>query len=204
MCQHLPRAVFVVTDSTFRSPGSSITMDSGEEVSMRAKFYAAGLLTAVAVTGCSAQAATEPPPPAQASSLPAPPSTTPTTPSSTTPAPPLPPCSVKTGACASLSLRLAWLLKDGAVVHGPVPMEPGDATQPTPAGTFRVAWKDKVHTSSEYGDPMPDSVFFAAGGIAFHAGPLDRPSHGCIHLTDADSAVFFDGLPVGAEVEVTH
>jgi lipoprotein-anchoring transpeptidase ErfK/SrfK len=110
---------------------------------------------------------------------------------------------MKTGACASLSLRLAWLLKDGVVLHGPVPMEPGDATQPTPVGSFRVAWKDKVHTSSEYGDPMPNSVFFAAGGIAFHAGALDRPSHGCIHLTDADSAVFFDSLPVGAEVEVT-
>lgn len=166
---------------------------------MRVRSYAAGLLTAVAVTGCSAQAATEPPP-VQASSQPAAPSVTPS--STTLPPPPSPPCSVKTGACASLSLRLAWLLKDGAVVYGPVPMEPGDATQPTPAGTFRVAWKDKVHTSSEYGDPMPNSVFFAAGGIAFHAGPLDRPSHGCIHLTDADSAVFFDGLPVGAEVEV--
>ncbi|SEP50860.1 L,D-transpeptidase [Amycolatopsis saalfeldensis] len=167
---------------------------------MRAKTYAAGLLTAVAVTGCSAQAATEPPPPAPPSSLPAPPSTTPSP--TPPPPPPSPPCSVKTGACASLSLRLAWLLKDGAVVHGPVPMEPGDAAQPTPAGTFRVAWKDKVHTSSEYGDPMPNSVFFAAGGIAFHAGPLDQPSHGCIHLTDADSTVFFNGLPVGAEVQV--
>ncbi|MGH9058892.1 MAG: L,D-transpeptidase [Acidimicrobiales bacterium] len=171
---------------------------------IRATICAAGLLVAVAaaVTGCAAQAATEPAPQAPASSLPAPPSTTSATPSSTTPAPPRPPCAVKTGACASLSLRLAWLLKDGVVVHGPVPMEPGDATHATPVGTFRVAWKDKVHTSNEYGDPMPNSVFFAAGGIAFHDGPLDRPSHGCIHLTDADSAVFFDSLPVGAEVDV--
>ena len=166
---------------------------------MRVRSYAAVLLTAVAVAGCSAQAATEPPP-AQAPSRPAAPIVAPS--STTLPPSPSPPCSVKTGACASLSLRLAWLLKDGAVVYGPVPMEPGDATQPTPSGTFRVAWKDKVHTSSEYGDPMPNSVFFAAGGIAFHAGPLDRPSHGCIHLTDTDSEVFFDGLPVGAGVEV--
>ncbi|GAA3565592.1 hypothetical protein GCM10022222_56690 [Amycolatopsis ultiminotia] len=123
-------------------------------------------------------------------------------PATTSVAPPPPPCAVTTGACASLSLRLAWLLRDGTVVHGPVPMEPGDAVQPTPVGTFRVSWKDKVHRSSEYGDDMPDSVFFAPGGVAFHAGPLDSPSHGCIHLTAADATAFFDHLPVGSAVEV--
>ncbi|WP_326836171.1 L,D-transpeptidase [Amycolatopsis rhabdoformis] len=172
---------------------------------MQAKIRAAGLLVAAAaaMTACAApQAATTPTALAETSSLA--PATTVTTPTSTTPPPPPPPpCAVTTGACASLSLRLAWLLKDGVVVHGPVAMEPGDPSMPTPVGSFKVAWKDKVHTSSEYGDSMPNSVFFAAGGIAFHAGPLDKPSHGCIHLTDADSEVFFAGLPVGASVEVT-
>ncbi|WIX75827.1 L,D-transpeptidase [Amycolatopsis carbonis] len=171
---------------------------------MQAKTFATGVLVAVAaaLTACAApQAATTPTPLADTSSL-APTTTTEITPTSTTPPPPPPPCSVGTGACASLSLRLAWLLKDGVVVHGPVAMEPGDASRPTPVGSFKVAWKDKVHTSSEYGDSMPNSVFFAAGGIAFHAGPLDKPSHGCIHLTDADSEVFFAGLAVGASVEV--
>ncbi|MFI5614285.1 L,D-transpeptidase [Amycolatopsis sp. NPDC051903] len=174
---------------------------------MQAKIYAAGLLAvaaAAAVTACSVPREPTPKPLAEASSLA--PQTAParvTTPTSTTaPPPPSPPCAVTTGACASLSLRLAWLLKDGVVVRGPVAMEPGDASQPTPVGTFAVAWKDKVHTSSEYGDPMPNSVFFAPGGIAFHAGPLDKPSHGCIHLSDADSEAFFAGLPVGAAVEV--
>jgi lipoprotein-anchoring transpeptidase ErfK/SrfK len=49
---------------------------------------------------------------------------------------------------------------------------------------------------------MPNSVFFAAGGIAFHAGSLTSPSHGCVHLSDADSAIFFDSLAVGATVQV--
>ncbi|MBB4683265.1 L,D-transpeptidase [Amycolatopsis jiangsuensis] len=115
---------------------------------------------------------------------------------------PEPPCTVVTGACASLSLRLAWLVRGGAVVRGPVEMEPGDAGQPTPVGGFRVVWKDKVHRSSEYGDDMPDAVFFAPGGIAFHAGPLNHPSHGCIHLAPKDATAFFDALPVGAQVEV--
>ncbi|MEV6896629.1 L,D-transpeptidase [Amycolatopsis sp. NPDC051372] len=174
---------------------------------MQGKTFGTGALVAAAaaLTACTApQAATTPTPLAETASLA--PATTETTPTSTTPPPPPPPpcavAEVSTGACASLSLRLAWLLKDGVVVRGPVAMEPGDASQPTPVGSFKVAWKDKVHTSSEYGDPMPNSVFFAAGGIAFHAGPLDKPSHGCIHLTDADSEVFFAGLPVGAPVEV--
>ncbi|MEW2499856.1 L,D-transpeptidase [Amycolatopsis sp. CA-161197] len=172
---------------------------------MQAKTFATGVLVAAAatLTACAApQAATTTPTPlAETSHLT--PTTTGTPPAPTTPPPPPPPpCAVTTGACASLSLRLAWLLKDGVVVRGPVAMEPGDASQPTPVGSFKVAWKDKVHTSSEYGDPMPNSVFFAAGGIAFHAGPLDKPSHGCIHLTDADSEAFFAGLPVGAAVEV--
>jgi lipoprotein-anchoring transpeptidase ErfK/SrfK len=87
-------------------------------------------------------------------------------------------------------------------VHGPVPMEPGAGADPTPVGSFRVEWKDKVHASGEFGEAMPNSVFFAPGGVAFHAGPLDTPSHGCIHLSADDSAVFFDDLSVGSAVEV--
>lgn len=119
-------------------------------------------------------------------------------PTTTTP----PPCDVTTGACVSLAQHLAWLLRDGHIVRGPVPAGFGPPDQATPAGSFRVAWKDREHTSSEYGTDMPNSVFFAAGGIAFHAGPLDAPSHGCVHLTDADSAAFFDGLNVGDAVQV--
>jgi lipoprotein-anchoring transpeptidase ErfK/SrfK len=102
----------------------------------------------------------------------------------------------------SLSEKLAWLLQDGKVVFGPVPMLPGSADDPTPTGTFSVAWKAKHYTSREFGEPMPNAVFFAAGGIAFHEGSLTTSSHGCVHLGDSDSAKFFDSLPVGATVQV--
>ncbi|MEV6641625.1 L,D-transpeptidase [Amycolatopsis sp. NPDC051371] len=125
-----------------------------------------------------------------------------TTPVPTTTPPPAPPCDVTTGACVSLTQHLAWLLRDGKVVRGPVPAGFGPPDQATPAGSFHVVWKDREHTSSVYGTDMPNSVFFAAGGIAFHAGPLDAPSHGCVHLTDTDSAAFFDGLNVGDAVQV--
>ncbi|MGW5723786.1 L,D-transpeptidase [Amycolatopsis sp. NPDC003865] len=145
---------------------------------------------------CAAPRATTPSPIAEPAPL-----VRTTTPATSTP-PPAPPCAVTTGACVSLAQRLAWLLRDGRVVRGPVPAGFGPPDQTTPAGSFHVVWKDREHTSSEYGTNMPNSVFFAAGGIAFHAGPLDAPSHGCVHLTDADSAAFFDGLNVGDAVQV--
>jgi hypothetical protein len=150
------------------------------------------------MAACSAPRTTTPTPIAE----PVPVSTSVPATTTTTPPPPAPPCAVTTGACVSLAQRLAWLLRDGQVVHGPVPAGFGPPDQATPAGSFHVVWKDREHRSSVYGTDMPNSVFFAAGGIAFHAGPLDAPSHGCVHLTDADSAAFFDGLKVGDAVQV--
>ncbi|WP_410638928.1 L,D-transpeptidase [Amycolatopsis sp. lyj-346] len=157
------------------------------------------LLGTVLVTAaCSAPRTTTPSPIAE----PVPLTTAPVPTTKTATPPPAPPCAVTTGACVSLTQRLAWLLRDGRVVRGPVPAGFGSPDQATPAGSFHVVWKDREHRSSEYGTDMPNSVFFAAGGIAFHAGPLDAPSHGCVHLNDADSAAFFDGLNVGDKVQV--
>ncbi|MEV6877414.1 L,D-transpeptidase [Amycolatopsis sp. NPDC051128] len=171
---------------------------------MRGALVAALLGSMLVTAACSAPRATTPSPiaePAPLHAVTTPVPTTTTTPTTTAP-PPSPPCLVATGACVSLSLRLAWLLRDGRVVRGPVPAGFGPPDQATPAGSFHVVWKDREHRSSVYGTDMPNSVFFAAGGIAFHAGPLDAPSHGCVHLTDADSAAFFDGLRVGDAVQV--
>lgn len=88
------------------------------------------------------------------------------------------------------------------MTYGPVPVSLGTRRDPTPRGTFHVAWKDAVHTSSTYGIPMPHAVFFAAGGVAFHEGPLDERSHGCVHLSRTAAAAFFAGLGRGDRVEV--
>ncbi|MGW3961425.1 L,D-transpeptidase [Amycolatopsis sp. NPDC005003] len=157
--------------------------------------------TVLVAAACSAPRTTTPSPIAEPAPLTTTPRATPVT-TAPPPPPPAPPCAVTTGACVSLAQRLAWLLRDGRVVLGPVPAGFGPPDQATPAGSFHVVWKDREHRSSEYGTDMPNSVFFAAGGIAFHAGPLDAPSHGCVHLTDADSAAFFDGLNVGDAVQV--
>ena len=111
-------------------------------------------------------------------------------------------CSPRAEACVSTGQRLAWLQHEGRLAFGPVRITIGTPSQPTPRGAFHVVWKDEEHTSTLYGVDMPYSVFFAAGGIAFHQGPLDQPSHGCVHLTAVAASAFFAALQPGDRVEV--
>jgi lipoprotein-anchoring transpeptidase ErfK/SrfK len=113
------------------------------------------------------------------------------------------PCSAAARACLDLSANRSWLL-DGAgnVTYGPVPVTHGRPGWRTPAGTFRVQWKDIDHKSREFNNaPMPYSVFFN-GGIAFHAGSLKVQSHGCIHLSTAAAKRYYNSLRVGDIVQV--
>jgi len=113
------------------------------------------------------------------------------------------PCTVTARACVDLGSHEAWLINGGKVVGAAVQMMPGSSDTPTPTGTFSVLWKDKDHVSSEYkGAPMPNSVFFTNGGVAFHQGSLQEFSAGCVHLSKADSESFYDYLQVGDQVQV--
>jgi len=112
-------------------------------------------------------------------------------------------CAPSASACADLSAHVTWLQTGGRITYGPVRMEPGAKDDPTPRGTFHVAWKAGPHyISTSYGVPIPYAVFFAAGGVAFHEGSLTTSSHGCIHLTMAAARYYNEHLPVGAEVIV--
>ncbi|MCP2164623.1 L,D-transpeptidase [Goodfellowiella coeruleoviolacea] len=118
------------------------------------------------------------------------------------PVPEAAPCGPRVRACVRLSTKQAWLLTDGRIDYGPVPMMYGRPGHETPVGSFWVSWKDREHTSNIYGLPMPYSVFFASGGIAFHEGSLTEPSHGCVHLAADAAARFFDSLRPGDAVQV--
>jgi lipoprotein-anchoring transpeptidase ErfK/SrfK len=114
-------------------------------------------------------------------------------------------CPAAATACVDRARHTTWLQSGGKVSFGPVQMEPGPPGTPhaTPRGTFQVSWKaGPDYISTSYGDPMPWAVFFAPGGIAFHAGSLTRPSHGCVHLTVANARYYNAHLPIGAEVVV--
>ena len=94
-------------------------------------------------------------------------------------------------------------LTRGRITYGPVLMEPGGPADPTPRGIFHVAWKAGPHyVSTSFGIPIPYAVFFAPGGIAFHAGSLTTSSHGCVHLSLPSARYYHDHLPEGAEVAV--
>ncbi|MBM7771909.1 lipoprotein-anchoring transpeptidase ErfK/SrfK [Actinokineospora baliensis] len=112
------------------------------------------------------------------------------------------PCAATASACIDLSANQSWLLKDGKVVLGPVPITHGRPGYRTPVGTFKVGWKDIDHKSREFDNaPMPYSVFFN-GGIAFHQGSLKVQSHGCIHLSASAAKAYYNGLSVGDIVQV--
>jgi lipoprotein-anchoring transpeptidase ErfK/SrfK len=111
------------------------------------------------------------------------------------------PCSTTVRACVRLSTNQAWLLSDGKVVAGPVPISHGRKGFATPTGSFRVSFKNEDHVSSIYDQAMPYSVFFN-GGIAFHQGSVRQKSHGCIHLPGASARKFFAELELGDRVQV--
>lgn len=117
--------------------------------------------------------------------------------------PPGVPCTGAADACVDLSANKTWLLSDGQIVYGPVPITSGRSGFETPSGTFKVGWKNKDHVSSIYDAPMPYSVFFN-GGIAFHQGSLSEKSHGCIHLSKGAASTYFSELSVGDTVEVVR
>jgi hypothetical protein len=114
-------------------------------------------------------------------------------------------CPPAAAACVDLSRHLTWLQSHGKVSFGPVQAEPGPpgTANATPTGTFKVMWKGGPNViSNTYHEPMPWAVFFAPGGIAFHAGSLTTPSHGCVHLTMANAHYYNEHLAIGAEVVV--
>jgi len=118
------------------------------------------------------------------------------------------PCTATARACVDLADQKAWLMQNGTIIRGPVAISSGGDGAETPPGTFHVLLKDKDHKSNEFkmpngqDAPMPWSVFFEDGGIAFHSGDPAKASAGCIHLNPADAEAWFNSLQVGNEVQV--
>nr|CEL14511.1 Putative secreted protein [Kibdelosporangium sp. MJ126-NF4]CTQ88876.1 Putative secreted protein [Kibdelosporangium sp. MJ126-NF4] len=111
------------------------------------------------------------------------------------------PCAATAKACLDLSANQAWLMNNGAVTYGPVPVTHGKPGWLTPPGTFKVERKYRHYRSKQFNAPMPYSVFFN-GGIAFHQGSLKQKSHGCVHLSQAAASTFFTTLKIGDQVQV--
>ncbi|OZM77569.1 L,D-transpeptidase [Pseudonocardia sp. MH-G8] len=112
-------------------------------------------------------------------------------------------CDATARACVDLSEGSAWLMDEGEVTYGPVPVASGGQGHRTPAGTFAVTYKDIDHRSRAYDDtPMPYAVFFTTSGVAFHEGDRNSRSHGCVRLSPDAAAAFYEGLRPGDAVQV--
>ena len=121
------------------------------------------------------------------------------------------PCSVSARACVDLESQRAWLIRDGAVTRGPMTISSGGEGKATPVGhSLRVYRKDQDHVSGESTTPdgrpapMPYSVFFDDGGIAFHGGDPSRSSAGCIRMEMPDAQATFADLQNGDKVQVVN
>jgi L,D-transpeptidase catalytic domain len=119
------------------------------------------------------------------------------------------PCSITAKSCVDLDSQRAWLINDGKITRGPVKIASGGNGEETPVGhSLRVYRKEKDHLSQEsrlpngQPAPMPWSVFFEDGGIAFHSGSPSRSSGGCIHLEPVDAEAWFNYLQIGDQVQV--
>jgi len=111
------------------------------------------------------------------------------------------PCSEHARACLRLSTNEAWLMDGGRVVYGPTPVSHGKPGFETPPGVFDVDFKKPFHWSTMHNAPMEYAIFYD-GDIAFHVGPVDLQSHGCVRMTEDGARAFFDYLNPGDRVEV--
>ncbi|MFI1917874.1 L,D-transpeptidase [Nocardia sp. NPDC020380] len=111
------------------------------------------------------------------------------------------PCSNQARACLKLGTNEAWLMDNGKVIFGATPISHGMPGFETPPGVFHVAFKEPFHWSTMHNAPMEYAVFFN-GDIAFHIGPVDKKSHGCIRMTPDGAREFFNYLNPGDVVEV--
>lgn len=117
--------------------------------------------------------------------------------------PPPPPCSSQARACLDKSTNEAWLMDQGLVVYGPTPISHGRPGFETPAAATRVTFKREDHWSTLHFVWMKWAVFFN-GDIAFHIGPIQEQSHGCIRMTPEGAKEFYDYLQPGDLVEVVE
>jgi hypothetical protein len=132
-----------------------------------------------------------------------------------------------------LGSQKAFFYKGGQLV-GEAPICSGNATHPTPRGSFSVIQKDRDHRSNLYGnfvaasgnvlvsnvdvttDRAPAGGSFLGArmpfflrfhdGAGMHAGYLPGfpDSHGCVRLPDRMAEIFFNNASSGTPVRVVN
>lgn len=108
--------------------------------------------------------------------------------------------------CVDLTHQTVWAMRDGVVVHGPTVTRTGMAGgYQTPAGKYRVGWRNRSEWSNPYKVWLPYWQQFN-GGMGFHETTTyihnSFGSHGCVNLLHADAKKFWELGSVGTRVHV--
>lgn len=122
--------------------------------------------------------------------------------------PPVPSaCKVETTICIDTTFLALRYVRDGKVERT-MDIRIGAAKYPTDLGVFRVYRKARHHRSSDYGTPMPYSLFYNGAesihySYYFRRDGYNGASHGCVNLRDYKGAGWlFRHSPVGTRVYV--
>lgn len=109
-------------------------------------------------------------------------------------------------ACVDLTQQTVWVVRDGAVVFGPTVTRTGMAGFATPAGTYRITfrnikeWSDRYEVWLPYWQHITMGMGFHATTTYIHNGSIG--SHGCVNLLAGDARVMWNLIGYGTSVRV--
>ncbi|TDC79178.1 murein L,D-transpeptidase [Micromonospora sp. KC606] len=106
--------------------------------------------------------------------------------------------------CVDLTRQTTWVMKGGTVVAGPTVTRTGMSGYATPAGTYRINFRNLKEWSDPYEVWLPYWQRFN-GGIGFHETTTylhngSIGSHGCVNLLPADAVRWWQLGSVGSRV----
>ncbi|MEV0809867.1 L,D-transpeptidase family protein [Micromonospora sp. NPDC050200] len=115
-------------------------------------------------------------------------------------------CTAGTGTtfCVDLTRQTTWVMRSGKVVAGPTVTRTGMAGYATPAGTYKINFRNLKEWSNPYDVWLPYWQRFN-GGIGFHETTTylhnsSIGSHGCVNLLHADAVRWWELGSVGSRV----
>jgi lipoprotein-anchoring transpeptidase ErfK/SrfK len=108
-------------------------------------------------------------------------------------------------ACVDLSQQTMWVVRDGEVIMGPTVVRTGFSGYATPAGTFRIGYRNVKEWSKPYKVWLPYWQHFV-DGIGFHETTtylhnMGNGSHGCVNLLHSDAVELWGLLRNGTTVK---
>jgi len=93
-------------------------------------------------------------------------------------------------------LGYAYTVNDNGVITNRAIISGGSPKTPTPYGLFNVRYRKEFYMSKTYPSAsgknnMDDMINITPDGVALHKGSNKFYSHGCVHVSEKKSNIFF-------------